>query len=446
MKTVLNKGEGNWFGKHCKTLLRGTGLILTGIAVGFLLLFAAFAIPDEPVFQHVRESLNTLQAEGDWPTIGWDNAGLDNYTDSWMLNIACQPALGGVVDAAVYIYHGTDDFIDSQVEKLAEYVTARETGVTPPTLIRMPYSRYWHGYLVFLRPALVFMNYNEIRIANMFLQFGLIVWLLYTALRKVGRKYMLAIAAAIVFLTPAIMPLSMQNATVFYITLVTLIVLLNHDEWLRKGDRYLLFFCLVGMVTSYMDFLTYPLVTLGLPLITMLLLEKSCHTSDSVRITLHCIPAWGAGYGLMWAGKWGFGSLLVGKNLLRDAVHSIRFRAGDKLNTAYDSFSRILPVEKNLSVMFSSVYLWVCILILVALALMLLTRKASIKKTDATRHIPSLAIIAVTPFCWYVAAANHSFMHPSFTHRILAITVFAILCILLSLMEFRFEKEPITCN
>lgn len=40
----------------------------------------------------------------------------------------------------------------------------------------MNYSRYWHGYLLYLKPLLLFFNVYDIKILMMFIQLLLIVW------------------------------------------------------------------------------------------------------------------------------------------------------------------------------------------------------------------------------------------------------------------------------
>ena len=61
------------------------------------------------------------------------------------------------------------------------------------------------------------------------------------------------------------------------------VVLLRHTNIINKFNW--LFFLSLGMATSYFDFLTYPLVTLGIPLILYLQLETSSPSQRFFQIT-----------------------------------------------------------------------------------------------------------------------------------------------------------------
>lgn len=73
-------------------------------------------------------------------------------------------------------------------------------------------------------------------------------------------------------------------------------------------------FLIIGMLTSFFDFLTYPLFTLGMPLILISVLGTFSSVQKLCDIVKNSI-FWGIGYGGMWCGKWMVGSILTGDNL-----------------------------------------------------------------------------------------------------------------------------------
>ena len=88
-----------------------------------------------------------------------------------------------------------------------------------------------------------------------------------------------------------------------------------------------------GMCINFMDFLTYPIVTLGVPLIALLLLslkDDRVNFLTGLRKIIICSVLWTAGYAVSWTTKWILASVVLKKNVLLDAAGQAAFRiAGD---------------------------------------------------------------------------------------------------------------------
>lgn len=107
---------------------------------------------------------------------------------------------------------------------------------------------------------------------------------------------------------------------------------------------------MAGVLTSYFDFLTYPIVTLGFPLCTFFLLNGNESAGkggnfrqgrqaakegipegvgnggvlkDTVRRVVGYSICWGIGYAGMWAMKWIIADLTLHTGTIKDAVWSI---------------------------------------------------------------------------------------------------------------------------
>ena len=50
------------------------------------------------------------------------------------------------------------------------------------------YPRFWHGYLLFLKPLLVFFDFHGIRYINLMFQLGLLFFILYLMYERLGFK------------------------------------------------------------------------------------------------------------------------------------------------------------------------------------------------------------------------------------------------------------------
>lgn len=95
-----------------------------------------------------------------------------------MLLTASHPKNENVWKSAIHAAHCLADGKDSYGTLLYLY---RENGFE---LRDGLYPRYWHGYLVFLKPLLFFFSYPAIRYIIMFLQFGLFLLLVVKLAEK----------------------------------------------------------------------------------------------------------------------------------------------------------------------------------------------------------------------------------------------------------------------
>lgn len=420
-----------------KTAVKSIGLLLAGCMLGTALLALAFMLPVQAMQRHVEGSIGLMDTGNAyvWLTGGRVNMRLDTYTDSLMLGGAVVQADDSLLGRALQAYHITGGSYTSPDSQLLEYLQAADRSC----FAAEPYGRYWHGYLVTLKPALLVMDYGHIRTLNMLLQALLLFFVCYLFIRRAGTPYALGFFAAALCLTPTILPQSLQYSTVFYILLCTLLLILLNHERLSEGDRYPLLFLGIGMVTNYMDLLTYPLVTLGVPLVT-LLLDSRLPAKTCLRgcALLSCM--WCAGYFGFWVMKWGIGTMLTGGDFFADALSS----AAERASVFGSGFSeRLQAVLVNAKVFLYKPYA----LLLAALGITALVAWARGRlrlRKSPMRNIAAFLFVALLPVVWLLVFANHSAEHYWFTHRIWMVTVFALLCPLLSCLSTgkRGADEP----
>ena len=106
------------------------------------------------------------------------------------------------------------------------------------------YSRYWHGYMVILKPLLLFLNLTEIRQLNLFVilaEFVIIAILMY---RRRVIEYLAPFVLAIAFLNPITVSSSLQNSTSYHMMMAAVIVLLSFWEKSCFREHLYLFFLL----------------------------------------------------------------------------------------------------------------------------------------------------------------------------------------------------------
>ena len=121
--------------------------------------------------------------------------------------------------------------------------------------------------------------------------------LILAAMYKFGqRKIMIPFLLTLLFLRPKAIAFSLQYSAVFYITLTATLVSLVWNQRLRKGQGYLFFFLIIGIITSYLDLLTYPVITLGIPLTMWLIIQEDTFTKKKVIKIVQYSITWALGY------------------------------------------------------------------------------------------------------------------------------------------------------
>ena len=98
---------------------------------------------------------------------------------------------------------------------------------------------------------------------------------LQLALKKTGNMRLgAALTAALIAINPVSCAMNFQYAAVMNVTLIALLaVLLCYDKIDITKDAPILFL-IIGMTVVYVDFLTYPIVSFALPLLTYMILKK----------------------------------------------------------------------------------------------------------------------------------------------------------------------------
>lgn len=421
--------------KCLKNSAMAAALVVAGIIAGLLLLALVYMLPAWQVNYHVGESVWTLKGEGTYPATKSGEA-LDNYTDSFMLSI---------------IYNKPDSYADDML--LAEYMKGEKTypldnlfdyitqspdnSFTPEN-----YARYWHGYQAVLTPLFVFFNISQIKTLNMAAQ--LVLVLAIAALLGLRRRtdMIIPFAAMYLSLAPVSLFYSFQYSSTFYVmSFLLLAVASKYDKW--SFTKLCFAFEVAGIMEAFFDFLTYPAVALGVPMVMFFALDASERKTLLQRIkqfVLLCV-SWGFGYVGMWGGKWVVATLFTDENIIADALDSVRFRSSTSQGD--DVFSYDLAVESNIRFLNESnsglfrLLLVIMAVIWLFLLLKTLRRKGSALQANAASAL-IIAACCLLPFVWFFGTINHSYLHSPFTFRELAITVYG----LMTLLYLTLHRKP----
>ena len=395
-------------------------IIIAMILSGYLLLVLVYAMPTERMEKHVQESCYILEGEGVYPELeGLTISKLDNFTDALMLLKASFPNSEDNWKAAVRVEGYSVENKDPFQTLLAVYKYGAEDVGSGA------YSRYWHGYLLFLKPLLILFHYGQIRYIIMFMQL-LLFSLLIERLARQKKELVFPTVCMWFFVNPIATMNSLQYNNVLTLTFIAmLIVVCFADHWRRDVGRWGIFFLAVGGLTSYFDLLTYPLVTLGVPLILWISLSGCGEIGESIKNIVTMSANWVIGYGGLWGGKWILGSIITGDNIIQNAVGAIRTRTsslllpGNKI-TYLDVLLEQFPLSER--------YAWGG----AGLLACLLVYKIFRQKKDKVKNFLPYMIVGAYPFAWYYILKNHSFIHSFFTYREFTIALYAILVYIVS--------------
>lgn len=412
-------------------MMRNILAIFLGLLIGgYIALVCVYALPTDAIRQNVSEASNIIQMEGSHPELiyGHQDTMLDNLTDSIMLLTARYEIQENIFTEALLSNRETaDGMMDSEIlafEAEGHEVETQTAG----------YGRYWHGYLLYLKPLLMVFNYGQIRYLIGFVQMMLFAAVLYLMTKKQKEKHLLPFVTTYLFMNPAALTLSLQYLPISLITMIQMIVLLCCEKKYKEDHgRWIYHFFIVGCLVSYFDLLTYPLLTLGIPLVFLLAENSKSFQKDCVQF-VKCCAAWGGGYVMMWAGKWLLGSLFTKENLIADALESVLLRTGvaeDEIQVS--AFEAIL---KNIGVNKLGL-----LLVILAAAVLIIYSVWKYRNMEVRSNPGSILLCACLPFAWYVVISNHSYIHYWFTYRILGISIYAGLLWLAGLFQEKHRGE-----
>ena len=403
------------------------GILAASICIGAILITAAYSLPTTRIYHNVDRSAKIYEFEKHAPfwAGGVIHTRIDNFTDAIMLMKAAYPVEDLIRSAFLNpSWKFIDDTPDMTVNTLVDvmkYERQADENV-------WYYPLYWHGYLVILKPALMISPIHDLRVLNFYAQFFLMLTALLLFYQRFGQNLTLAFALTLLTINPITTAINFQMSDIFCIILLSTIFILRRNEFLLRGQNYLYFFLILGIVTVYFDFLTYPFATFGISLcVCVLMNQKIFFNVEPKKIFIKLssyLFAWGFGYGGMWAGKWILATILTGENVLLSAFKNAAYRTSTTLSAAEgdSTFTFLDMLARNFSSLMRGPLPIILGILLIYLLYLIIRRK---KKFSATPSmVLTFSFIILLPFLWYAVLKNHSYVHDFMTYRNLAVTIF----------------------
>ncbi|MBR2522905.1 MAG: hypothetical protein IKE53_00515 [Clostridiales bacterium] len=415
--------------KNLKNILFVPVALVLSIILATGLMILVYLIPTDRIRDNIISS-------GDI----YDREGLTNYYNEYLVSSRMDNYTDSVMQAEA-AYDGDENVVVKALQSKYHYLTDMEDYTSPGYINKLmmhgedtnsivaSYARYWHGYLLLLKPLFLVINMHGMRILNGAFQILMLAAVLFGLVRKGQKKLIAPLLVSILVINPVSTILNMQFACMYNITLVLLVIMLYTK--ISEGDGYWKLFLFSGIATAFFDFLTYPLISLGIPLVLMICLrgEKS---SDNIRTTFFSCINWGIGYAVMWASKWVVCDLVTGSNVIEDAIHQVSART---VTNAYDEIgldsTNIISVfGYNFIPLRDIPMVALFVLSVIALVLYMVFAKKKIKICEES--LIALLLIALIPFAWYAVLSNHSAVHYWMTYRNLTVMIFSLGTVIMS--------------
>ncbi len=271
------------------------------------------------------------------------------------------------------------------------------------------YGRYWHGYLIIYRPLLLVCNITQIR-AILHITF---ILLLLTFVFLVYKRFNISIALiyglSILLCGYLTASYSLESSPVFLTMIISSIIYVKRIDKIKNSNLYIF---IVGCVTNYFDYLTVPLITLGVlaSLYMLKLIEDKKDWKYCLKSLIICSVLWAVGYAGTWIFKWIQYDLTIKdmNNMLKIGFVQSFYRM-ERNNTLVGDTSIITRTIQIIGP--ASIYALITIFIT-----MILNKFKTLSHNINKCAIPFL-LIALYPIAWYIILANHTLIHFYFTYR-----------------------------
>ncbi len=397
------------------------------VVLGTLLLTLVFCLPTESVRRHVFTSVERIVTDGSQESArglkGYLQQNKETFTEAIMVQNAFEDFPDrNPFEHAMWVYHLDLDETLWTPEISLKYLSQ---GGDVSAMYERQYSRYWHGYLIYLKPLLLLFTWEQLLWVGAVFQVLLTAATLLAAWRTGHPEVGLALLIGVLFMKPILMLTSLAMTVCWVITLAAVLLILLRFHWLEEKELFPELFLMIGVAVAYFDFLTYPIVTLGFPLCTLFLIKRSGGLKEQAGRMIACSFSWVLGYVAMWASKWVLADLTLHTGTIKSAVSSIlgwteaiggrpRFNGG------------FYVIGLNLQEYSSWIYPAMAILLAVfdAAAFVVAVRRSSLKRALGC-CVPYL-MTACLPFAWYIVVQHHSGLHVPFTFRIVSVAAMAM--------------------
>ena len=406
-------------------------LYLAVCAAGILLLVLPAMADSQEMHYQVEISSEKLEEQGEYPHVAIEDNPyfvLDNFSESIVLNCIYNANAENVWEDT--LAQKRFRISEEELTNLRVLATGGSAEYGEDSFRQM--LPYWMGCRSFLRLFLNVMDYMTIRGLMQVLVWALLVTAIVMAAGKTDQRFALFLGMSAIMMNLPVASSVMAQAAMFVIVFLNVIILTRSQN--KKKWSYLFF--LIGMISVYFDWFTFPVITYCVPMLTVLYMEWKENAGDrKAGYYTHLIfekgVLWCLGYGLMLLSKTAVSTVFAGKSALAYFLGRVTTNAG---MAAGNEESAVSMTAKALIKCFNGILpftfagrkLLAVVIILVAVLVIVQVYRRKSWIMDACIAFVGI----VVPVLWIVVFHHFYKVHYWFGYRVLFGTVLAILLLI----------------
>ena len=292
------------------------------------------------------------------------------------------------------------------------------------------YGRFWHGYLIYLRPLLTFLSYNIILLLTEIVLAILLVIFIIISNKKLGKAISCILLFGIISIRYFESGFSIGISQTTIIMMLASIYLLQKNKEIKDLN---LFFLIVGSVTCFFSWMTYTPLTFGMPLMVYYLLHRD--EENKFRRFMVLLLFYLIGYGITWASKWILSDFLYHTEFIKNSIQQIILRTSNDGMGLIEKTNFLTTMICNIFYRIDFGIILFSIIFFMACVYYRNFKKSKIKKVFKEDAI--FLLIGLIPAVIYLVLPNHSIIHAgSYSNKLLALTDIAI-----SIVAYDFLKS-----
>jgi len=284
---------------------------------------------------------------------------------------------------------------------------------------------------------MILFNISQLRVFLLITFIILFIILIYLIYKKFDIYKAIIFASSLICTNYFSVHYSLESTPVYLIMMISSIILLLR---LDKLKNFSLFIFIVGCLTSIFDYLTVPLITLGIPcsIYLLKLLKEKKDWKYCLKFIIINSIIWGIGYLSTWLFKWILYDLTIPntKSMIEIGITQCLFRVQRASNTIYigiNVWTRILDFISNMP-----------LYVLGTLLITILLRKFKYNIDFHNKSTFIFLLIAIMPIAWYILLSNHTIVHFIFVNRHVLLFMLGILLFLDGLLFSNSSKKKRT--
>ncbi len=360
------------------------------IIIGYILLAISMLIPNVFLLNNVQDSAYTLNAQGDYPTLYFNGAFLENFCDADYIAVAFNQRtnnpLYNAIDAYNYCYDASSG-ANRGVQGLAMTFSDEDLRI-------YEHSHGWHGYRIFLRPLLTIYSVMDIRwLLTSLCDISVII--ICVLIYKVRNRLLdfIPFIVAYSFFNYKLETLSIAIAINMLLMLIPCIAVLVGCMTQKEAPYFMMVMYIAGMASAYFALFDLPLLSVAFPIVMRLAYDKNI--TDKVQNVLKMILFWGLGCALEFFPKLLIHELFMDKH---SGTYAISWYLGFKHDVQI--MERLTKGSDLLDQALSNSKVTTDIFVLLALLLIVICIMRKGYKRFSIHDAIAYMFIAFLPFFW----------------------------------------------